>query len=61
MDNKYQDLHIHNWKNNDTWGIRQVEINYIIFTKNKISISFTKNEVSRLMILSKQYNSITID
>lgn len=61
MDNKYQDLHIYNWKNHGTSTMREIEIKQIIFTENEIHIDFIKNATPMCIILSKMYNSITID
>ena len=61
MDNKFQDLHIYNWKNHGTSVMREIEIKHIIFTKSKIKIGFIKDKTIMHIILLKKYNSIKID
>ena len=61
MDNKYQDLHIYNWKTHGTSLMREIEIKQIIFNENEIFIDFIKNATPMQIRLSKRFNSITID
>lgn len=61
MDNKYQDLHIGNYKNHSKSVMREIQIKKIIFTETEIFIYFIKDANYMCLIFDKKYNQITID
>ena len=63
MDNKYQDLHIDNYKTHGTSHLRKIKIQQIILNEENIEILFKQDNSEKLFKLTilKKYQSITID
>lgn len=62
MDDKYQDIHIKNWKTHKESIYREVQIKEIEIKDTQIMIKFIDyNEFTVCLIFDKKYNSLLID
>lgn len=57
----YQDLIIINWRTNTESIRRKIDIKYIVFSENEITINYVKNGNEKKLILSKYYYKIILD
>lgn len=57
----YQDLIIINWRTNTESIRRKIDIKYIVFSENEITINYVKNGNEKKLILSKHYYKIILD
>ena len=64
MDNKYQDIHVYNWKSHShIYLIREVHIIQISLGDSEIKIYYRpyKSDEEKYIIFKKRYNTLLID